>query len=382
MPLPASHSLLKLTLAPGFGPTLIGRILEAAGSVEDASRASSSLFASVRGISQQKARELKQWLTSADCEDAVAEEIELMASHGVQAVTMDEPSYPHLLKLIPDPPPLLYIRGELEREDALGLGIVGSRRCTQYGREQADRFASQCAQAGLTIVSGGAIGIDGAAHAAAVRIGGRTIAVIGSGLVEPYPQRHRDLFDQITHGQGAIISELPMKTAPVPENFPRRNRIISGLSLGILVIEAALRSGALITARLCIEDHGRECLAVPGRVDSKTSAGCHKLIRDGEATLVTNAADVLDALGDAGQTLKAELMDEHDDDEASSQVNLFEQNLTDSQRRIVESLQQPRGLDDLATVTSLPVPKLQADLTMLQIRGLIGKENGKFARKR
>jgi DNA processing protein len=275
----------------------------------------------------------------------------------------------------------LFVRGEIREQDAMALAIVGARRCSGYGREQADRFASLCGSAGLCIVSGGAYGIDAAAHRAALRAGARTLAVIGSGLAKPYPPEHEELFDQIASGHGAVLSELPMHSPPMKENFPARNRIISGLALGVLVIEASLRSGALITARQCAEDHGREVMALPGRVDSATSAGCHKILREGWATLVTNAADVLDALGDAGQTLKAGLTHQTDHAEASA-PSLWEQALTPSQRTLIEALREPADLDALVSRTNLPVAQIQADLTMLQIRGAIKRQGGKFERQR
>jgi DNA processing protein len=230
-------------------------------------------------------------------------------------ITIHDAGYPRLLRHIPDPPQLLWVRGELREDDALALAMVGSRRCTHYGREQADRFAADAASADLCVVSGGAPGIDAAAHRAALRLGGRTLAVIGSGLSTPYPKEHHELFDQIadpTAARGAVLSDLPMTAPTQPENFPRRNRIISGLSLGVLVVEAAARSGALITARLCVEEHGRELMAIPGRIDSKASEGCHRMIRQGWATLVTGGADVLDALDESGQILKVGMTQSRD----------------------------------------------------------------------
>ena len=206
--------------------------------------------------------------------------------------------------------------------------------------------------------------------------GGRTVAVLGSGLAKPYPAEHAELFDSIAAGNGAVISEFPMATPPIAENFPRRNRIVSGLALGVLVIEAPAGSGALITARLAAEDHGREVMAVPGRVDSRASGGCHKMVREGWATLVTNAADVLDALGDAGHLLKANLVsDTHPKDQAPP-ANVVYDKLTHTQKRLFEALDEPRTLDQLTAKTGLGVPTIQADLTMLEIRGLVLRDRG------
>jgi len=269
----------------------------------------------------------------------------------------------------------------LERRDSLGLAMVGARRCTAYGREQAERLAGLCAQSGLTIISGGARGIDSAAHRAAMRVHGRTLAVLGSGLANPYPKENAELFDQIAAEHGAVISELPMNAAPIAENFPRRNRIISGLSLGVLVVEAANRSGALITARLASEEHHREVLALPGRVDSTASAGCHRIIREGWATLVTNAADILDALGEAGQTLKAAMLEtenEHSSDDPTPATNLPAE-----QKTLFDALDsEPVTMDQLCSRSGLSIAQVQAQLTPLQLAGHIERLPGNRVRRR
>ena len=376
-----SNALLALTLAPGLGPVLTVRALKALGSAQRVVEASTGELAGVDGIGRQRAAEIRRGLDEVAASGAVARERELIDRHGARLLMLEDAAYPPLLKHIDDPPPVLYVRGSLEPSDAVALALVGSRRCTAYGREQADRFAALAAQAGLCIVSGGAYGIDAAAHRAALRVQGRTIAVLGSGLARPYPTEHAPLLDQIANGHGAVISELPMQSPPLAENFPKRNRIISGLSLGVLVVEAALRSGALITARLAAEEHHREVLALPGRVDSAASAGCHKIIREGWATLVTNVADALDALGETGAMLKAGLTPESDGHASDAPLFTLNQNLTTSQKKIVEALDQPLALDQLAAATGLAVQTIQADLTMLQIRGLVARQEGCFARK-
>lgn len=393
MPLHERDARLTLLLTPRLGPTLVQRCIEQFGSATAALEASPRQLAGVEGISPAGGERLRREIDDLLARDAAAEELARAEDAGVELVALDDPGYPQLLRHIPDPPPLLWVRGTLEREDALALAIVGARRCTHYGREQAARFAGQCAEAGLCIVSGGAYGIDAAAHEAALRAGGRTIAVIGSGLNAPYPSAHRALFDRIVEaGKGAIVSELPMSTPPRGEHFPRRNRIISGLALGVLLVEAAKRSGALITARLCVEEHGRELMAVPGRADTPAAAGCHKVIREQWATLVTNAADVLDALGEAGQLLKQGIThagDGMDEDAASpdsqtqagATASLFEQKLTESQQRIVAALDEPRTLDQLTAFTELSAAQLQADLTVLELRGTLRREQGLFHRR-
>ena len=303
-------ALLTLILARGFGPTLIRRCVDAMGDPQAVVEASSTQLSHVEKIGSKRASSLRLAIDQVLRSDAVEIEKVLIKHYDVTLIARGDEEYPLLLRHIPDPPPLLYVKGAMRKEDAIALDVVGARKCTVYGREQADRLSAMSSQAGLVIISGGAYGIDAVAHRAALRVKGRTIAVLGSGMANPYPKDHIELFGEIADPEsdhGAVISELPMTTPPMRENFSRRNRIVSGMSLGVLVVEASSRSGALITARLCAEDHNREVLAVPGRVDSRASDGCHRIIREGWATLVTNVADVLDALGDTGQLLKAEM---------------------------------------------------------------------------
>jgi len=380
-------ALLTLMMVPGLGHRLIGRCIAQFGSAASVLSALPQQFKQIQGIGTQRATEIRGALDRLVDSEQVDQEKELIDRAGVSLLAYDDPGYPKLLRHIPDPPYLLYVMGRIDDQDTVALAVVGARKCTAYGREQADRLSCQCAQTGLCIVSGGAYGIDDAAHRAAIRAGGRTIAVLGSGLANPYPACHGDLYQQIADGRGAVISEFPMSTPPIAENFPRRNRIISGMALGVLVVEAAIRSGALITAGLCVDDHGRELMAIPGRVDSPASAGCHKIIREGWATLVTNVADVLDTLGETGHLLRSASTWEADRTEvqqsqAAAGVSFFEGNLSDSHRQIVESLNEPRGLDQIAGETGLTVAVLQADLTMLQIRGLVHRRQGLFARCR
>jgi DNA processing protein len=377
-------ALLAMTLTPGFGQATIRRCLEKFGSASASLEARADELAEIQHVGAQRARKLLVDLEKTLQSDAVVEERQAMQRYAVRLIAQTDAGYPRLLKHIPDPPAILWVRGRMVREDALALGIVGSRKCSQYGREQADRFASLCAQSGLCIVSGGARGIDAAAHRAALRIGGRTIAVIGSGLAQPYPNDHKELFDAIAdpaEDQGAVISEFPMNTPPAAENFPRRNRIISGLSIGVLVVEAALRSGALITARLAVEEHHRELMAVPGRVDAKSSAGCHKIIREGWATLVTSPADVLDALGEAGQMLKLG-MQAQDHNETQTDQSSQAVGLTAPQQTIFDALAGPSSLDELVARTDLPIQNIQAELTMLEVRGTVKRQGGLFARRK
>lgn len=370
---------LRLAMVSGLGPVLTRRLEESLGNPATVCDASIRDLKQVEGVGPKLADQIRHGIDEADI-DAEWQRID---EHGVRLVGLSSDEYPALLRHIHDPPPLLYVRGRIERNDALALGIVGARRCTQYGREQADRLGALCAQAGLCIISGGARGIDTASHRAAMRVNGRTIAVLGSGMANPYPRENGEMFDAIADGRGAVISELPMTAAPVAENFPRRNRIISGMVLGVLVVEASTRSGALITARLAAEEHHREVMCLPGRVDSSLSEGCHRMIREGWAQLVTNAADILDGLGEAGQTLRA-AVDLHEDDDASeSDRQVDDAGLSEAQAKLLAGIdREPVLIDALPQQTGLDIATVQSQLTMLQLTGRIERMPGNRVRRR
>lgn len=395
--------LLRLTLVPGLGPILINRCLKEMGSPEQVLRASPSTLSNIRGIGGDKARAIAASIPATA--DLAAKELDDAARLGVRIVSAFNPEYPDLLRQIPDPPPVLYIRGRIApgAEDRYPVAIVGSRSCTQYGREQADRFAAFLAESGLTVVSGGARGIDTAAHRAAIRSKGRTLAVLGCGLANVYPPDNKELFDQIAANNGeagAVISELPLRTPPSSENFPARNRIISGLSLGVIVIEAGRRSGALITARVANEDHGREIFALPGRVDAPLSEGTLDLIKQGAAGLVTGPKDVIDALESRARhqfdgshaAVSADPTREPSFDFARHEkpkrstvgpvipASPLPSTLTDSQRIIVEALAEPCSVDELIRATGMDAAKLMSDVTILEIRRCIVRSGTRFSR--
>ena len=387
-----TRAMLTLALSRGVGSTTLHKLIRKFGSPQAAIDAPSAALATLDGIGQTTATKIHTAIAQTQQQGDADRELDDLASADAWLLDFDDPGFPALLKMIPDPPRLLWGRGTLREDDALALAIVGSRNCTHYGREQSARFATGCADAGLTIVSGGAYGVDAAAHQAVLKLAqlgspARTITVIGSGLAKPYPAPHAKLFDAVVDAGSAVISELPMQTPPRATQFPSRNRIIAGLSLGVLVIEAARRSGALITARLAVEEHGRECMALPGRVDSLASAGCHHLLRQGGASLVTHPDDVLEQLGEAGSTLQA-ARDARDqqatsDSPASPKTpSLFEQNLTDPQQKIVAAADTPKTLDQLAAATGLAAGPLRTELTMLELRGALQREGSKFVRRR
>jgi DNA processing protein len=231
--------------------------------------------------------------------DAARGEREAAARVGARIVLLADDSYPELLRASPDPPELLFVRGDLTVEAGPAVAIVGTRRATAYGSLQAGVLSVALAERGVTIVSGGARGIDAEAHRGALRAGGRTVAVVATGFDRPYPAEHAGLFEAILDGGGALVTEQPSFVAARPDLFPRRNRVIAALSLVTVVIEAANRSGALLTARIAVDDLSREAACMPGPVTSALSAGCHRAIREGWAQLVTSADDVAQMLSES-----------------------------------------------------------------------------------
>ena len=285
---------LHLRATPGFGPVLIQRAITALGSPQRVLAASAGELSQIEGLGAQRA----ETIVRAKRDNVPEKLLDECAQSGITILSPEDARWPMHLRTIADPPVVLFMRGRILPQDNKAVGVVGSRRCTLYGREQAQRFASDLAAAGLTVISGGARGVDTAAHVGALRAGGRTVVVQGCGLHHCYPGENAELYEQIIgQDRGAVLSEMLPDEPPLPENFPPRNRIIAGMSLGILVIEANLKSGSLITARLAADDYGREVFAVPGRVDSPASAGTHHLLKTGSASLVENAEDVVLILG-------------------------------------------------------------------------------------
>ncbi len=292
------RTYLRWALTDGVGPLTFSRLLVQFGDAETLLGVGAGVLQAVKGIGPEKAERIAR----GPAPDEIEREIDAAAAAGVRIIARADPDYPEGLRRLPDAPIVLYVKGELRPTDALAIAVVGSRRCTIYGSEQARRFGELLAGAGFTVVSGLARGIDAFAHHGAVAAGGRSIAVMGRGLDEVYPPENAALAAKLLEA-GAWVSELPMRAAVRAENFPGRNRIIAGLTLGTLVVEAAARSGALITARLAAE-YNREVFAVPGRLQDPMSAGTNALIRDSAAKLVTCLEDILDELGDVGARLK------------------------------------------------------------------------------
>ncbi len=290
MTLTSRDQLIALNAVPGLRPSVARQLVEALGSVEAIGNATVLQLRQAGGMREQLARQV---LEACRNERWVQQELVLAKEHGADLITWDDEAYPASLRTIHDPPPVLYVRGTLPSAQEPAVAIVGTRLASAYGLQSAERLAYDLALRGITVVSGMARGIDGAAHQGALKAGGRTLAVLGSGLARIYPPEHLELAQTIA-GQGALVSEYPMTREPDTYTFPRRNRIISGLSLGVVVVEAAQRSGALITADFALEQ-GREVFAVPGPMASVTSQGTHHLLKQG-ARLVTSVDDILEEL--------------------------------------------------------------------------------------
>jgi DNA processing protein len=391
------RDLLRLTLTPGLGPVLISRLLEIFDSPDRVLAASAAELQRVKGIGNSKSVFIVKGMKESAA--LVDVEVERAAKLGVKMITASDETYPPLLRQIHDSPPLLYVRGELHpaKGDQYPVAIVGSRNATAYGIEQAERFAGVLAGAGLTIVSGGARGVDTAAHRGAARAVGRTIAVLGCGLSNCYPPENQAFFDSIVQsGHGAVVSELPLTAAPESENFPARNRLISGMSLGVIVIEAGKKSGSLITARLAAEDHGREVMAVPGRVDSASSWGTHELLKQGGAALVTEPGDVLAILESPARHSFSGTHESRYADPSKAEAPLFEgppeatpihgpkpnkdNGLSPVQKQILDGLKEPQTLDELARSTGLSPASIRAELTILEIQRRVTRQGSRVAK--
>jgi len=359
------ESILRLHLTDGVGAVTFANLVDRFNSASVALEAPAATLATVPGIGEATAQRIVASRAEAD----VAGELELIEKLGVKVLTGRDSAYPYALRHIPDPPAVLYVQGELKESDAVSLAVVGSRRCSRYGAEQAERFGHLLARAGVTVVSGLARGIDAAAHTGALAAGGRTLAVLGCGLARNYPPEHDRLREQVA-ASGAVISELPMRTEPEGGNFPNRNRIIAALTLGTLVVEAASRSGALITARLA-QEYNREVFALPGRVDSPFSQGPLSLIRDG-ATLVQCLDDILDGLGEVGKSLRPGGADPLGDEVPLVKLTAQEERLlgvTDA---------EARGIEELATRAKLPLPEVMGLLTQLQLKAQVSQLPGQL----
>jgi len=362
---------VRLACLPGVGSILRKRLLEHFGSPEAIFAATAGELRAVQKVGPKLADAIATLAGSGIAEQT----IDLCRRRGVAILAEGVAGYPRLLSQIDDPPPLLFVKGRLEPCDGLAVSIVGARHATAYGRRTAFQLAGGLARAGYTIVSGLARGIDAAAHRGALDAGGRTLAVLGSGVLSVYPPEHAELAVEIA-GRGAVISEAPPLATPIPGAFPSRNRIVSGLALGTLVVEAADRSGALITARLAGEQ-GREVFAVPGPIDSRMSRGCNRLIRDG-AKLVTNVDDILEEFGPLFEPTQAP-----DGREVRSpaelQLDAVEQTVLATLDRAVADAgggSREIDIDDLVAGCDLAVSRILSAIGALEMRRIIRRLPG------
>lgn len=357
---------VRLACVPGIGSRLRRLLLERFGSPEGVFGADVADIQRVERIGPKVAGVILD-PRLADTADGM---IDLCRAHDVDIILDGDRRYPALLSRIDDPPGLLFVRGALEPCDSLAVAVVGARHATAYGLRVAEQLAAGLARTGYTVVSGLARGIDAAAHTGAIKAEGRTIAVLGSGVLTVYPPEHEKLAEQVI-AHGALISEAPPLAEPSRGAFPQRNRIVSGLSLGTIVVQASERSGALITARLAGEQ-GREVFAVPGPIDCRVSRGCHALIRDG-AKLVESIDDVLEELGPLFETCTTP--------SGRSISHAAELQLGDVEQRVLDAIDaadghDPVNVDDLVVATGLAASQVLATIGVLEMRRLLCRHPG------
>jgi DNA processing protein len=353
---------VRLSLVLGVGPLLRRALLEHFGTAASVLCASRDELQRVDGIGPKIATRIAAAKDEVDAEA----ELRVAESHGIDVLTEADTEYPRPLRQIHDPPGVLFRRGKALPQDELAVAIVGTRHATRYGIAQAERLAGSLARTGFTVVSGLARGIDAAAHRGALAAGGRTIAVLGNGVLVNYPPEHKDLQNEIAD-HGHVLSELPPLMKPLSGTFPQRNRIISGLCLGTIVVEAQDRSGALITARHAYEQ-GREVFAVPGPVDSRASAGPHALIRDG-AKLVATIDDVLAELGPLAENVRR--------DDGMLITKPAELTLNDVEQQVLAAIDgTPISIDAVSATCGLAVHRVLSTISVLEMRRLIRRTSG------
>lgn len=352
------RSWLALKRVTGVGNVLYRRLLDRFKTPDAIFAAGEETLQTVAGVSL----ELAKAICSFAAFDQVDREIEKLDALGVTLLSLQDPDYPPLLAAIYDPPPFLYVKGDPQTTNPYPVAVVGSRRASHYGKMVAERLSRELAEQGVTIVSGFARGIDALAHHAALAAGARTIAVLGTGIDRIYPPEHRRLYKEISE-QGLILSEFPLGALPEAHHFPQRNRVISGLSLGCLVVEATLESGSLITAR-CALDQGREVFAVPGSILSETTAGTHHLIRSG-AKLVERVEDILEEILPQVRRVPRE--------------SAFAPVLEGEEKKLYDLLGfEPKHIDQLIHESTLSIAVVSGLLLALELRGIARQLSGKF----
>lgn len=374
---------LKLVLIPEIGSRRGKALLEKFKTPKAILEASLDDIAEIENIGRQVAKKIVEDRKKID----LNRQIELLEKHNVSIIPLDSEFYPVSLKSIFDPPLVLFVQGEILPQDYFSIGIVGTRLASFYGRSMAEKLSRELIERGFTIVSGGARGIDTFSHQSALKAKGRTIGVLGCGLDITYPPENKNLFEKIAE-KGAMVSEFPLGTPPNRQNFPMRNRIISGLSLGVLVIEAPIKSGALITVTHAIEQ-GREVFSVPGKADSFVSKGTNQLLREG-AKLVESADDIIEELE---PVLKSKIKEfkavqllesscRQDKDCLSTGEVLLSCNLSEQEVQVYSLFSDgPLEFDEIIDKSRLPVNIVSAMLTMLQLKKLVKQSPGKVFEK-
>lgn len=362
------EALVVLNLLEGIGPVRVRQLLECFGDAAKVLQANRSALVRVKGIGDDLAGTIGNWQSATD----LAGELKHAEDFGVRLVFQNDDEYPELLREIYDPPIVLYVKGRMLPEDKNSIAMVGARRTTHYGQDTARKLSYQLAGHGITVVSGGARGIDSASHQGALSGKGRTIAVLGTGINIVYPAENAELYERIANN-GAVITQFPFNRKGDKQSFPIRNRIVAGMTLGTVVIEANQKSGALITANMAA-DNNRQVFAVPGRIDSPQSRGCHNLIRNG-AALCENAEDILaefehlfpnQALGQA---------------DGSEPVPLA--NLTDHEQAVFDILESTeQTIDTIIAKSDLPTPTVSVALLGLEMKRLAKQLPGKLFTRR
>lgn len=360
-------AILSLSLLPDIGPRRYQSLVNYFGTAKNVLSASINDFASIENIPENAARRINADIKKVNPDD----ELELAKKEGARVITCIDGDYPSWLKDISDYPPVIYVRGEILLSDAMSVAVVGTRHPTSYGKNVAEKFSVQLAQRHITIVSGLARGIDTQAHGSSLEHGGRTIAVLGNGLMFHYPPENRALEEKIARN-GAVVSEFPMRTRPDKMHFPRRNRIIAGLSLATLVVEADIKSGALITAKIAL-DQGKDVFAVPGPIFSNYSKGPHFLIKSG-AQVAESADDIIDALNQLSDWVRK--------NKSIPPADLKEVQLADGpQKKIISFIEAETGgvsVDELILRSGSAPQNLAKELLELELKGLVRSLPGKI----
>ncbi len=357
-----TEAALCLKLVAGIGPVVYADLIAAFGSPANVLNAAPAQLHEVPGVGAKLVHAI---VTARETID-VQQQLAVCHRQGIQILERGSDQYPERLSEIYDPPTILFCQGKILPADSISVAIVGTRHASHYGTKTAGQLARGLSMAGVTIVSGLARGIDAAAHRGALESGGRTIAVLGGGHLKMYPAEHSDLAKQICE-QGAVVSESLPECPPKSGSFPRRNRIVTGLSLGVIVVEAADRSGALISARLAMEQ-GREVFAVPGRIDNRNSRGCHRLIRDG-AKLVESVDDVLEELGPMATPAQV-------DDETTIRFPA-ELKLTEQESKVLNAItEEVTQFDVIVAQTGLPPARVLSTISILEMRRLVRRVSG------